>query len=71
MYQMAALVTDSGLSNPGQVLSTTTPGLEEALPPPKEWMLGLFEVFWFFPSPLCKELGSDLCQAQAWGQVEA
>lgn len=24
MYQMAALVTDSGLSNPGQVLSPST-----------------------------------------------
>ena len=34
------------------------PRLRGDVATPQEWMLGLFGVFWSFPSPLCKGLGS-------------
>lgn len=57
-------------SRTGTVTLHHHPGFEEVLPPPQGWQLGL-TVFWFSSSPLHKGLDSELCQAQARGQVAA
>lgn len=66
MHQMSALITDSGLFIPGQVISpsTTTPGLEEAQHPLRDGCWGSLEFSgsshylsargWALTSPKCR-----------------